>query len=624
MNSVMRFTKISNSKIRTKFFVLLLLLLITFTVVILIFNSASNINNEGLHEIIANDLTQKDIAMQMHAYSNQLLVSSSEFQNEIKEIDFDNEDIGDTIDLVRFADDYDSEAISEFFEVIENFDSIVLALDELDIEVVKVRELFTELDHNFHLMVDELSSDTDGYFQDIIRLRVGSGELEGIIGTLITNLDLLEIGASSGIIELIDNIRDTLYYSNLRMQEYIFEGEENGADELYYLMNKENDSSALQVEGEFDQLFTMLGDLETQISSNTTAMKIFGDIEGIALDIQYLIVEMLDGVDEMVEDHETLDITAEKQELISEELISMIIADNEVEIAEQAEIYNNQRLIALGVAIIGFILALLLTIIISQSSTMRASEIIKHLELIGEGKFTDFELSDMDKSEFGVIAHGVQDMKNRLQELILSVNETSQTLGQVTHEYSSTVEEIGASSSEITSTSQAISDGMNNQTELAYDVKAHLEDILLHIESVIQKIQLNTNVVTQISLKTNILALNAGIEASKAGDYGRGFSVVANNIRTLSDESKSATEQIAIIANEVSNSLKDAFDSIYQDMVNIVAISEENAASAEEIAAATEEVNASLDELNQSTIILSDQISSSKIFNLGAELKKYL
>ncbi|MBL4937662.1 hypothetical protein JK636_18285 [Clostridium sp. YIM B02515] len=62
-------------------------------------------------------------------------------------------------------------------------------------------------------------------------------------------------------------------------------------------------------------------------------------------------------------------------------------------------------------------------------------------------------------------------------------------------------------------------------------------------------------IVNQISSQTNLLGLNAAIEASKAGEYGRGFSVVATEVRKLSVNSKSSINEINVILNTINNSI---------------------------------------------------------------------
>lgn len=94
------------------------------------------------------------------------------------------------------------------------------------------------------------------------------------------------------------------------------------------------------------------------------------------------------------------------------------------------------------------------------------------------------------------------------------------------------------------------------------------------------------NAIKEISGQTNLLGLNAAIESARAGEHGRGFSVVAEEIRKLADSSKQAAERVRLIVDSISASVAEMTDAASES----AAISQEQAASTEENAATIEQL----------------------------------
>lgn len=148
------------------------------------------------------------------------------------------------------------------------------------------------------------------------------------------------------------------------------------------------------------------------------------------------------------------------------------------------------------------------------------------------------------------------------------LREMSNNLSRNLEEVSSVIEELAASASNVSGNEQELNSNIRDIFKLSEEINEVLDFI------------------KQIADETKMLGLNAAIEAARAGDAGRGFGVVAEEIRKLSDESKNTVVRI-----------KELTDSIKEKVHETVKNSEVTMRSSEEQAAATEEMSASIEEI---------------------------
>lgn len=158
------------------------------------------------------------------------------------------------------------------------------------------------------------------------------------------------------------------------------------------------------------------------------------------------------------------------------------------------------------------------------------------------------------------------------------------------------VQELASMMVELSSSSQTVAETAV-QTAEAQD-KAH--EMIRSLEKEVEAIHEMGSLMREISDQTHLLGLNAAIEAARSGEHGRGFEVVANEVRKLAANSKSALEQIQANVEQISSTLKNVFD-----MSSTTAHhARTQAASAEELTAFVnmlEQVTLDLEQLKETT-----------------------
>lgn len=209
-------------------------------------------------------------------------------------------------------------------------------------------------------------------------------------------------------------------------------------------------------------------------------------------------------------------------------------------------------------------------------------------------------------------------MLRDLQELINAILDAS---GRV----ADTAEEIAASSSEVSSSSTSISSIMENISQGSQMQVNKVEDAIFaeqELENTLQesfeRILESLELVQEISEETNLLALNAAIEAQRAGEAGRGFSIVARNVRRLSDDARTYSDEIFNLVNDIELKIANSQRNISKSIGEIRSVSEDVAASSEEVSASAEEQAATLQEMSAATADLAQLASA-----LEKEVKRF-
>lgn len=220
-----------------------------------------------------------------------------------------------------------------------------------------------------------------------------------------------------------------------------------------------------------------------------------------------------------------------------------------------------------------------------------------------------YELNDTSSQTLAAnneISKAVEDVAEGSTGMASSISKINENLEEMTRE----TKDINESVNEIRNQTTAVQDSskiMNDKIKSMQDSSHKMDDgisaISKRIETVnttVDKVSNIVSVIEEISSETNLLSLNASIEAARAGDAGKGFAVVAQEIRVLSDNTNTELENI----KQIISSLVEECRYCVQASGTIV---EDNAKQKEEIKAVLDEFGA-LDEQIQKTAEKADEI----------------
>lgn len=196
---------------------------------------------------------------------------------------------------------------------------------------------------------------------------------------------------------------------------------------------------------------------------------------------------------------------------------------------------------------------------------------------------------------------------NKVNEQEENIKTISQTANQMSLQSSNTRNKVDRGY-------DAIKD-LNSKIKDIYGFNKTVNTNLIDLQEEAKNIAKILESMKEISEQTNLLSFNASIEASKAGEFGKSFSVVADEIKKLANNSKESAIQIDIIINNIQNKINKVYDAVGESNLRVSASIESSESASltfENISEATEELLVKSNSINS---MISDYLNSSKIIS---------